>query len=181
MSLPDVWFVRNDPTGHASRMRLRVDKTDHLKNHNHHRGGSMKLRIALASAALALGVSAGSAFAAAPTSKQHAAMKPSISIKSVTATGNCVNIKVTVNHFRLVKPVYAPPIPKLNGSQGHIHYVLNGKILPTRDAVTSQSHSFCGAAQFVKKGKNVVTVYLATYGHTPFPGAAQQSRTVTVK
>lgn len=139
----------------------------------------MKLRSILASVVLALGLTAGG-LAAGPAATQ-AAGKPSIKITSVSAHGKCITVKVQVSNFKLVKPVYKPPIPKLKGNAGHIHYTLNGKILPTRDATTALHHTFCGSSQFVKKGMNVVSVYLATAQHTMFPGTKPSTKGVMVK
>jgi hypothetical protein len=141
----------------------------------------MRIKRALASSILALGFAASTLFAAGPVATNAAAAKPSVHITSVTVSGKCITIKVTVKNFKLVKPIYAPPIPKLKGNQGHIHYTLNGKILPTRDATTKQSHTFCGSSEFVKTGVNVVSVYLATATHTMFPGTKPSTRKVKVK
>lgn len=141
----------------------------------------MALRTALASAIVALAFAGGSVLALNPATTQAATAKPSVRITAVSASGTCVTIKVVVSHFKLVQPVYKPPIPLLKGNQGHIHYTLNGKILPTRDATTKQSHTFCGSSQFVKKGVNVVSVYLATSTHTLFPGTTASTKKVMVK
>lgn len=141
----------------------------------------MQLRTALASVTMAIVFAGGSILALNPAVTQAAAAKPSVHITSVSVSGSCVTVKVTVSHFKLVQPVYKPPIALLKGNQGHIHYTLNGKILPTRDATTKQSHTFCGSAEFVKKGVNVVSVYLATSTHTLFPGTTASTKRVMVK
>jgi hypothetical protein len=141
----------------------------------------MRLRTALASAILAFAFAGASVLTFTAVTTQAAAAKPSVRITSVSSSGTCVTIKVAVSHFKLVQPVYKPPIPLLKGNQGHIHYTLNGKILPTRDATTKLSHTFCGNSQFVKKGMNVVSVYLATSTHTLFPGTTPSTKKVMVK
>lgn len=141
----------------------------------------MRLRTALTSVLLAIAFMGGSVLALTSTPAQAATTKPSIRITAVSVSGTCVTIKVAVSHFKLVQPIYKPPIPLLKGNQGHIHYTLNGKILPTRDATTKLSHTFCGSAQFVRKGVNVVSVYLATSTHTMFPGTKAATRKAMVK
>lgn len=141
----------------------------------------MNLRRIFTAGVLALGVTTGGVLAGSPATTNAAGMKPSVQITSVTVSGMCITAKVKVNNFKLVKPVYKPPIPALKGNAGHIHYTLNGHILPTRDATTKQTHTFCGPSQFVKKGVDVLSVYLATAMHTQFPGTTAVTRRVMVK
>jgi hypothetical protein len=48
-------------------------------------------------------------------------------------------------------------------------------------ATTKQFHTFRGQSQFVKKGVNVMSVYLATSTHTLFPGTTASTKRVMVK
>lgn len=140
----------------------------------------MKVRTILASCMFALAVPMAGVIGA-PTGAlaSQKAATPSIRITSTSVKAQCITVKVKVSNFMLVKPQYKN-IKPLKGNEGHIHYVLNGQILPTRDATTALSHTFCGKAQFVKKGKNAVEVYLAHYDHTMFPGTKADKRTVDV-
>lgn len=106
---------------------------------------------------------------------------PSITITNLhdgsVVYGSTVTVNVSVSNFKLVKPVYINP-PKLQGNQGHIHYVLDGlaNFKPTRDASVNLSHTWTGVAP----GRHTVVVYLATSQHAQFAGARQASATITV-
>lgn len=138
----------------------------------------MRLGSALTAGVLALAFTTSGALASAPARHHQAAMRPSIAIKSVSVSGKCVTVKVAVSHFKLVPPVYKAPFPKLKGNQGHIHYILNGQFIPTRDAASKLSKTWCGSP--VKSGANTIKVYLATAAHTQFPGTKPAYRTVMV-
>lgn len=142
----------------------------------------MKIRLAL------LGVMfwclSGLAVSRALASSPHNS-HPSITIISPqngsVIRGSSIAVHVAVSHFKLVKPkLLQPPywktIPLLKGNQGHIHYLLDGKLLLLTGVVTKTSHTWTNVAP----GPHTITAYLATSQHAAFPGVPWATSHVTV-
>jgi hypothetical protein len=95
--------------------------------------------------------------------------------------GSTITVHVAVSHFKLVKPkLLEPPfwktIPLLKGNQGHIHYLLDGKLLLLSGVVTATSHTWTN----IPPGPHTITAYLATSQHAAFPGVPWATSHVTI-
>jgi hypothetical protein len=141
----------------------------------------MRLRFALAAVVIAVAIGTGQVHAT-PLAAGHSAMKPSLAVTSTVAAGTCIRVKVSVQHFRLVKPNFAHP-QTLKGNAGYIRYHLSGstKLNILREVTASTSFQWCGTKDGVRRGQNIVQVYLLNGGDTLFRGTVPVIRIIHVK
>jgi hypothetical protein len=129
---------------------------------------------------LAFATIVGSAHAA-PTTDRLYLSKPSIKIRATTVSGRCISIKVSVDNFKLLDANISYP-HVLKGNQGFIDYHLSGAKRTTmvRDESNELSHTWC-QRDGVRRGTNIVQVYLVTTRDTLFPGTVPLIRIARVK
>lgn len=133
----------------------------------------MHLRLAAFAVGLTLLLGAPSVLAAS-----SAAGKPNISIVSprngAVVHGSRVTVTVRVSNFKLVPPsLKNPPILKRN--QGHIHYLVDGK-LAFSGVTAAVSHTLTN----LSPGRHTLSVYLATSQHIQYPGTQASAIHITV-
>lgn len=140
----------------------------------------MRYRSALGAALLTFVWTASSVNAGSPGNRAHS-LKPSIRIISATASGGCISVKVSVNNFRLVNADIAYS-HVLKGNQGFIDYHLSGAKRSTmvKDESSALMHTWC-KRDGVKRGTNIVQVFLVTTRDTLFPGTAPLIKILKVK
>lgn len=141
----------------------------------------MRPRFALVAALIGVIVVTGQVHAT-PLAARHPATKPYLTVTSTVAAGNCIRVRVSVQHFTLVKPNFAHP-QMLKGNAGYIRYHLSGskKLNILREVTASTSFQWCGAKDGVRRGQNIVQVYLLNSGDTLFAGTVPVIRVVHVK
>lgn len=116
--------------------------------------------------------------------------RPSIDIvkpaDGEAVTGNTVTVSVAVKGFKLVGQRVRPPFPSPVPGQGHVHYYLDTKRLPTTHSppatgvyrsIPQSRHTWTGVAP----GRHSFAVQLVGRDHAPLRPAAKDRITVEVK
>lgn len=150
----------------------------------------MAARIRTAQVAVPLVLALSTAAAAPPQARSHAigatARRPSITIVTpkagATIHGSTLLVSVRVRGFKVVNKQFQPPVT----GEGHVHFYLDVKNLPTRHVYPSpvHYHSISGMSYTwtgVSRGSHIVAVQLVGNDHVPLHPQAKAEITIMVR